>query len=105
VVVSVWHWHHHSTSYPSYKQWPIGLGASGGGSHLLWSTWPGPRGRGGGGTRMKYGALVVNPLWSSVGWLVCFMVVLGCGPFCVSSCCVLWWCLGMGCLVLVFIVS
>jgi hypothetical protein len=81
------------------------LGASGGGSHLLWFIRLRPEGRGSGGMCMGCGALVVNPPWSGVGWLVCFMVVLGCGPFHVGSCCVLWWCLGMGCLVLVFIIS
>jgi hypothetical protein len=104
VVVLVWCWHRRSTCYPPHKQLLIGLGAGGGSSHLLWFIRLRPGGRGSGGMCMGRGALVVNPLWSGIGWLVCFVVVLGCGPFCVSSHHVLWWCLGMGCLMLVFIV-
>jgi hypothetical protein len=105
VVVSAWHWHCRSTSYPPHEQLLVGLGASGGGSHLLWFIRLGPGDRGSGGTCMGHGALVVNPPWSGVGWLVCFVVVLGCGLLHVGSCHVSWWCLGMGCLMLVFIVS
>jgi hypothetical protein len=70
VVVSAWHWHCRSASYPPYEQLLIGLEASGGGSHLLWFIQLGPGGRGSGGTCMGCGALVVNPPWSGVGWLV-----------------------------------
>jgi hypothetical protein len=104
VVVSVWCWHRRSTSYLPHKLL-IGLGAGEGSSRLLWFIRLRPGGRGGGGMCMGHGALVVNPLRSGIGWLVCFVVVLGCGPFHIGSCRVLLWCLGMGHLVSVFIVS